>query len=172
MDVFLFFIIFMAFAHFIYDGIIAPTIRRKLHGDLYAARDELRRLHAAGECPDDAYEIFDNGIEQFLHHLSAITITSQLRFRRRYQNDAKLRALVDGRIAVLRRCKTPALHALSKELDRVTSAAFLSNMGVWFLYLVPIAVAAAMINVVKRWALALFSTPAGSKDIFDDHCAV
>src|ERR1035441_10315344 len=64
-----------ALLHFIWEGILAPSLRHNIRLDLFALRDNLRRLKINNpELPNDAFNTVQDGLNGAIKHLSDIDI--------------------------------------------------------------------------------------------------
>lgn len=169
MDIAIIALALLAFAHFIYEGIIAPSVRMKLRNKMFGLRDDLRHLHVSSEkCSREAFEIAHSGINQYINRLHGITIAFVSRFKTAYRNNPSLRDEVERRKRVLDACSSPELQGIITRANQNIEFALLINMGMWFLYLVPVAVAASCITAVTakihRFVYRLFATSEASTE--------
>lgn len=146
-------LIVLAFLHFIYEGIIAPSLRLSLRNELFEIRDTLRRENERGLSPADheAFKIVHDGVSSFLNRVPQMTIHRMVMIKNLYTQDEALRKRAEERIRKINECgNTPIKEAL-KDANCVLDKALLVNMGAWFLYLVPLLVLMAMLqSVVKK----------------------
>lgn len=158
----------LAFAHFIYEGIIAPSIRMKLRNRMFELRDEVRALHAEDRrCSKEAFEIAHGGINQYINRLHAVTISLMGKFREAYKDPA-FRKEVERRKAALDACDCKELQSIVTRANRTIESALMTNTGMWFVYLVPVALAVVCIHAVgaklHRFIFRLFATPLARTD--------
>lgn len=164
MDILILIIAACAFLHFIYEGIVAPSIRTKLRNDMFELRDELRNLHISKDdrCSREAFEIAHTGVNQYLDRLHAVTISFMRRFREAYK-DADFRADVERRQMVLNSCESTELRKIVASANSRIELALFANSAGWLIYLVPVALLGICIKAITRWVhrriSQLFATP-------------
>lgn len=153
--------LFVATFHFIYEGIVAPSLRMKLRNKLFALRDELRSIKILGLAKDDeqAFWLVHEGINSYINRLPNLTIYGRHKAMAAYREDAELRTRVEKRLEVLTRCKNKAITDVLDRVTLVVEEAFLINMGGTFIYIVPAAMVIATLGSLKRLAKSLVLTP-------------
>lgn len=144
--------------HFAYDGVILPSIRMGLRNKLFVLRDQLRALKTAGDCEDGAFDLVHDGINFYLTRLSALTISFQVEYAKRYQSDQGLRERVERRRAIIESCRNPEIRRIVKEADAVLQNAMIANTGGWYVYVVPIAIVVVFIKKISTVAKELLAT--------------
>jgi hypothetical protein len=152
----------LALYHFVYEAIVAPSIRLHLRNKLFVLRDEIRGLKASGnlEVEDgQAFWYVHDGINYFLDRLPSLTLASRSAVEAAYRNNQELRQLVAERKALLERCANPQIKDIFERTALVVEEAFIVNAGGWFVYLVPLAVLLFTIGRLNRLASSLVLTP-------------
>jgi hypothetical protein len=162
MDTIVLAIVALAFLHFIYEGIIAPSIRMKLRNDMFALRDELRHLHVSDDrCSREAFDVAHSGINQYLDRLHGVTLSLVAAFKHAYR-DEQFRKEVEHRRHVLATCQSEEMQGIVARANQRIEAALATNCGMWFVYVVPIAIAAVCVGTltkkVHRFVSRLFAT--------------
>lgn len=154
-------ILFFATFHFVYEGIIAPSLRIALRNRLFAIRDELRCLKIGGLSVADekAFWLVHEGINSFINRLPYLTIYGRRAAMEAYRNDADLRARVEQRIEILTGCGNKAITQIFDKASMIVEEAFIVNMGGTFVYIIPGAVLVATLGSLKRLAQSLVLTP-------------
>jgi len=132
--------------HFVYESILAPSIRLELRFELFKLRDELRSLKinnlssktSEPEFVDGHYAYLQDSINALLcilyrYDLAAIwTITDQI------NRDEDLRHRVEARARLLDDCELPAVRSIRKrQLDIATKALAVNSGPVLLLLLAP-----------------------------------
>lgn len=168
MDIAIIILAVLAFGHFIYEGIIAPSLRMKLRNDMFELRDELRHLHTNNDrCTREAFDIAHAGINQYINRLHGVTIGLMLEFREAYR-DTNFREEVERRKKTLDACESPELKSICSRANSKIESAFLINTGMLFLYVVPLALAAlclsAVTSKIHRFSVRLLATPEARTD--------
>ncbi|WP_201344631.1 hypothetical protein [Thiohalobacter sp. COW1] len=160
MSYFILVLAFLAILHFIYDGIVLPSIRMHLRNKLFALRDELRQIKICDEeCDPQVFNLLHDGINRFLNRLHRLTIDRQVQFMREYENDDELRYEIDQRWKLVESCENEDVTRIFEEANDVLRVAYLANMGGWFFYLIPIALIAFSLKKLSNEAREMFVMP-------------
>mgnify|MGYP003594425709 CR=1 FL=1 len=151
----------LALLHFIYEGMIAPSLRMHFRNKLFALRDEIRNLKIEGisEHDEEAFWFVHDGINHLLNRLPNLTIERQIRLEVEYKTNNDLRSIVEKRISIVKTCGNKEIIAIFDKTKSVIEEAFVVNMGGWFFYIIPIAFMVATISNLSRLACELVATP-------------
>ncbi|HRL97833.1 MAG TPA: hypothetical protein PLE22_00125 [Acidovorax sp.] len=151
----------IAIVHFVYESIIAPSLRMHLRNKLFELRDEVRAVRVEGVDPDDekAYWYTHDGINNLLDRLSWMTLHARVTATMAYAQDADLQKLVEERKAMLDQCKNRRIHKIFDKTSLVVEEAFVVNMGAWAIYVVPIGVFFSSLGQLKKLVSNLILTP-------------
>lgn len=135
-------IAFLALFHFLYDGIILPSIRQHLRNRLFALRDKLRLEYINGIDKQDieAFNLTHEAINNFVNRLPMLTISVYAEIEVAIKNDHKLKEKVNKRRAILENCKSPKIKEVNESINKILFDAFIANSGGWMIYLIPMAV--------------------------------
>lgn len=154
-------ILFFVTFHFVYEGIIAPSLQRTLRNSLFSIRDELRSLKIDGlsEVDEKAFWLVHEGVNSYINRLPYLTILGRRAASKAYRNDANLRARVEKRIEILNSCKNEDINRILKKASIVVKNAFIVNMGGTFVYIVPVAFLVTTLKSLKVLAKSLVLTP-------------
>jgi len=147
--------------HFVYEGMLLPSIRMSLRNQLFALRDEVRTLNIDGidRCDDEAFEIVHSGINNYLNRLHLLTIGLHMRVSRLYETDAEFKTVVESRRALMDAAHNASLKDVVDRANKILFAAFVFNAGGWFIYIVPLAICVATIKRGVAFAKELFALP-------------
>lgn len=154
--------------HFIYEGIILPGIRLHLRNRLFALRDELRNLviEEKNAVPDDVFKYIHNGINLYINNLHKITITFMIEIDREFEKNSGFRRKVGIRRKLIEECENEEVQLIWGNTSNIISMAFLSNMGGWFIYLVPVAVTVGAYKKIIDSLRNLFLAPSYQAESF------
>lgn len=142
----------IACIHFVYEGIIVPSCRRKIRYALFALRDDLRAL-LAEEGDNLDLTVFSNMQDsinaslRFLHH---IDIRFLYEARKEFRKNESLANRVSRRYAEVLNCDLKALQNIRKESMRLFLEAFAINSMGFLLMMTPIWLAMACVCYIKR----------------------
>lgn len=157
-------IILLAIAtfHFVYEGIVAPSVRMQLRNKLFCLRDELRQLKVDGQLAKADAEAFwyvHDGISSFLNRLPYLTIGLQISVDKAYRENPALQARIEQRCRLLNSCQNKVITDVFAKTTRVVEEAFIVNSGGWFVYIVPLGILIATLGSLKKLAFSLVLTP-------------
>lgn len=155
----------LAAFHFVYNGIVLPTLRFHLRNKLFAVRDEIRNLkiERRDKCDAAAFKLLHDGINNYLPRLHMLTLSFQVDFQRQYANDQSFRKRVDERRKVIENCSDHDFKQIAKEANEILEWTFVANMGGWFVYVVPIALLVGSVFKLSELATRVIAT--NSEDI-------
>jgi hypothetical protein len=147
--------------HFVYEGILLPSIRLGLRDRLFDLRDELRamKIKKPDDFRDDAFEIVHDGINNFLNRLPQLTISFERQFRKACDSDPKFRAEIDKRRATVDASQSVQLKEIVKRADAILQDAFIANAAAWFVYLIPIIAFGLTLSATASQLRAALSVP-------------
>lgn len=167
--------IVLAVAHFVYSGIILPMIRFSLRSDLFKLRDQLRNLKIRHdlEISDEVFNLVQETVNNTIKLLAQVDLTTLAIAARRIKDEQELNRMVVYRIGLIEGCSIPEVMSVYKESGNVFMKAVLANTGMWFLYVVPVAILVVMFKQIGAKLKFLISAP--EKDIDEilptDHLA-
>jgi|ERR1035441_4210233 hypothetical protein len=129
-----------ALLHFIWEGILAPSLRHNIRLDLFALRDNLRRLKINNpELPNDAFNTVQDGLNGAIKHLSDIDIPLLVYCDSIVKRDAKLKEVVEKRRDVVLSANSKELIEIAGQIRQKIEHASRINSGGWYLYIIPAA---------------------------------
>jgi len=128
MDILITLLIIGAFLHFIYEGIIAPSLRDKLKHQMFELRDQLRAIQITEKekCPREAFDIAHHGINQYVNRVHWLTFSFMVEFNRAH-GESKVRDETNRRRDVVAHCEQPDIQRIVKDANRVVGNAFAVN---------------------------------------------
>ena len=154
-------VLLLAVFHFVYESIIAPSMRLELKHRLFALRDRLRRLKLAArdDLDDRHFHYLQDSINGLIRALDHLDLALLHRLRSARLHDATLTSRVDSRSRILDECRIPEAVEIRGKTFRIAIEALAVNSGAWIVYLVPLLVAAAGYAEVKRLIGSVISMP-------------
>ncbi len=154
-------ILFISILHFIYDGIILPSIRQNNRNELFSLRDELRWLMIEGINEKDilAFNLVHEAINSFSNRLPMLTISVQKSFQSDVENNVKLREIIQKRRDIINNCSNDEIKRIVGNVNLILEKTYISNSGGWFLYLVPIAITAVIFEKITEINAQLTMAP-------------
>lgn len=146
MEILLLALVGIAVWHFVYEAIIAPSLRMVLRHKMFRLRDQVRRLRA--ESPDEvSEEVFD--VMQGLIN-NGITLVHQINFvvLFRVKNSEPIDSLIERRNQLIKDCPKEEIHEIRKSVANLLAVAFGINHGGWAIYIVPVLVISLFANTI------------------------
>lgn len=137
MSTFIFFII-SAFAvlHFIYEAMVAPSIRLHLRMEFFKLRDKLRKLKFEGNTDlanEEIYDLLQGNINTCIKFLPSLDVKLFFHFYQIIRMDPGLEKSLKKKVAILDNCKTKEVRKLKSRYRRLNLMTFVSNNGMFFL---------------------------------------
>ncbi|NYT59413.1 hypothetical protein H0A65_10830 [Alcaligenaceae bacterium] len=152
--------------HFIYEGIVAPSIRLHLRNELFKLRDELRAAKHDGLAADDeaAFWFVHDGINNFLNRLSALTIDRSRRLHHIYMTDEEVRATLEKHLQKVLNAQNATIRSVFDRTNDVIGKAMVTNFGGWFIYIIPLAIVIALAGSIGKAAKGMLLVPTAALD--------
>lgn len=147
--------------HFVYEGIIAPSIRLSLRNKLFSIRDSIRQVSVDGLSDSDekAFWFVHDGINNFINRLPYLTINGTASLALECERDQSLRKLLNEHIDAVMSSSDKRISQAFKDTNVVIEHAFLANMGGWFIYVLPIAFVMTVASKLSRFCEKLVVAP-------------
>ena len=146
------FIVFLGLAalHFVYDGIILPTIRLHLRYQIFAIRDDLRRLKIVykDNLGNEDFHYLQDLANNSIRLLPYINLEILYRARQILTNQ-KIERKVMERIKRIESCKVADAVQIRIRINRCLGYAFVANSGMWLIYILPLILAAIFYDALK-----------------------
>jgi hypothetical protein len=129
-----------AVLHFIYESIIAPSLRLKLRFELFALRDELRllKIDCGHRLDDRLFDHLQASLNTLIRVLPRMDLTTLAAVKRELRTNPQVREQVEARSKVLDECGIPKLREIRSRSLQVAAKAFAVNGGGWGIYLLPL----------------------------------
>ena len=151
--------VFLAFVHFVYESILAPSFRLKKKFELFRLRDELRqaKIDLGSELDDKHFHHLQNSINSLIRHLPVFDLATLVKAKIDMESDKELRTRVEAHSRVLDDCRVESVKSIRRNSLRAARAAFVVNMGIWVIYIFPIALFIAFFSGIKNVVKSLLS---------------
>lgn len=140
----LFGMLILALIHFVYSGILLPSIRFSLRLRLFALRDELRNLKIENEVDlsDDVFTYVQESLNNTINILPRIDIPTIKLADREIKDHQLIIREVESRISLIEECHVEEVKEIYVEMFKIFRLALLANTGPWFAYLIPAVIVA------------------------------
>lgn len=173
MDLLFYLAAIAAIFHFIYEGIIAPTLRVKIDHGLFELRDNLRavKIDLDDACDERAYSIVDDGINMYIGRIGLVTVSFVVWLRAQLK-DASLRDELHDRYKAVKTCGTPELMGISQKGQALVEQALIVNSLPLAIFLTPFSLVAMLTSWVHRQGRKLFSTPMQRTEALIEHSSM
>ena len=164
-------LLYLAFWHYIYEAILAPSIRLRMKHRLFELRDRLRMIQiergSVAMRPD--ISILHDGLNYYLGRLEKITPSLVVRSHHRIQANPEMRKAIEKRVMVIADSDDHRIQGIYDEIDRLLSRVLLVNAGGWGIYILPIALALTTYSKLEKRVAELFMTPERSMNSLMEH---
>lgn len=146
MTYFIFALACVALCHFVYEAILAPSLRLELRFELFRLRDEVRRLKIDNlsarakepEFVDAHYEYLQDSINALICILDRYDVTAIWTITNRINRDETLRLRVEARARLLDDYALPAVLSVRNRQLHIAAKVLAVNSGpMLFLLLAP-----------------------------------
>lgn len=143
-------VIVLSLAHFLYETIIAPTLRLRIKFAFFGVRD--RAFHAHMKQPDtftrEDYELFVESINGVMRHTSEITLSTTYMMRRRLPREVRIRATARARR--FEGSESAEVREIAYDLARYVEMLLIVNNAGLFVTMVPFAVSLVFMRKALR----------------------
>ena len=125
--------------HFVYESILAPSFRLSLRYELFALRDELRKLKLShgDELDERHYGFLQDSLNSMIAMLARYDLMTLSLVDREYSRNGEFRKRCEARAKVLDDCRIPDARAIRKRSVKIAVKAFVVNSGGWLVYVLP-----------------------------------
>lgn len=159
----IFFIALVALAayHFIYEAIIAPSLRFEMRLKLFALRDELRtlRLQHPESISDEIFQDLQSSLNATISRLGLIDLRMLITAHELFEHDEKLQKRAEQRDELIRSCPIPQVGAIRQRQLDLVGWALAINGGGWLPYLFPVIVSRFCESRVRAQVRNVFALP-------------
>jgi hypothetical protein len=151
----------LALYHFLYESVIAPSLRDLLSFKLFALRDDLRRLRLAGdgECDGDVFEVLQESLNSSINLTRVVDLRFVGKVKKLIASDKAIRLEVERRRQMLAASPNPNVRQIREKQIDLMIWAILINHGGWLLYvclLLPLFLFATLVSRWKHGFLSMF----------------
>lgn len=158
MSTFIVVLFFLSLFHFVYDGIILPSVRMNLRNQLFLERDKLREMLIQNGIAKTDTEFFDflhDGINFYLNRLHILNIVFYYSYYKEIVKNEELRGIIEKRSQLADHSNNKELKKIYNSVNLVLSKAFVFNALTFTLVLFPV----ALIVLILKTVIRIFSMP-------------
>ena len=156
--------------HFVYDGIIAPTIRFHLRNDLFLLRDRVRGFLMQDSLDEKEKEtalFVHDGISLFIHRLSSLRLSAFYLARAEISRNIELKREIDFRINAIQNIQCDEIRDVFMKANKIIRKAIFFNSGAFLipatpffvLTVLPIMAGIVMASEFNRFIFELLAIP-------------
>ena len=129
----------VALYHFVYESIVAPSLRLKLRFDLFVLRDRVRSLKIENPegFQDKHFHYLQDSINTLLALLARFDFATLSRIETEIKRDPAMQKRAEERSRILDDCQLEEARKIRHQTLRLASVALALNSGGWFVYIVP-----------------------------------
>jgi hypothetical protein len=151
----------LAVIHFIYEAILAPSLRFELRLKLFALRDEIRilKLQHPDSLSDEVFRDLQSSLNATISRLKLIDLRILKTAYDSFEHDEKLRKRAEQRDELINACPIPEVRAIRQRQIWLVGYALLINSGGWVPYLVPVLISLFCAGRVMVQIRAVFALP-------------
>jgi hypothetical protein len=142
----------LALIHFVYEGIILPSLRCKYRYDLFHLRDELRSMkrHRSDDISDEVFLLVQDGVNTSIKFLHAVNVVEAIRWGPMAMSDPDIMRRVRNSTNIVNGCRVNRVKEIDDEAIRIFARVAIYNSGGMLVYLVPIVVLAVWWTKIQR----------------------
>jgi hypothetical protein len=150
----------LTLVYFIYEGIVAPSLRAVSRLQLFALRDRLRKLKMERrDLSDEVFCDLQSSINFATAHVNQIDLRLIRNARKAFERDAELREYVARRVAMFDACPIEELHLIREDyFEALDWVLFVYSAGL-FPYLIPIVIGFSIKDSLQNTVKNVFSLP-------------
>ena len=152
--------------HFVYEGIIVPSILFHLRNDLFLLRDNIRKILIQDLLNDQEKEtalFVHDGISLFIHKLPTLRIKNFYAAKKEIDNNIELKREIDSRINAIQNIKHNEVRDIFTKTNKIIRSTVLCNSGALMPFLlltiVPLVIGIAMASELNRFVSEILAIP-------------
>jgi hypothetical protein len=149
----IFILIALATLHFVYESILAPSLRLSLRFRLFVLRDETRQLKidCASSLSDKHFDFLQDSINNLISNLNRFDMATFVGVEFESKKDPSFLKTAEERSRILDDCNIPRAREIRKQsLKIICAAIFINSVPLFLLICAPITIAILGYAEVKR----------------------
>lgn len=161
MDILFLVLVGLAGFHFLYEGVILPTIRLRLRYKLFELRDKLRRLkiERGDNLSDEVFSQLQDSINNTICFLHTINLETLKRLHRAIDSDQSLRKEMEKRRNVIETCPLKEVREIDQQHFIVILSVLTGTFGGWVIYVLPPIMVYSLLGKIIGFVKALTLIP-------------
>ena len=130
----------LTLVHFVYESILAPSLRLEIRFELFKLRDELRfiKINLGNELDDKHYHFLQDSINTLIRNLYRFDLAIVTKAMIEVKRDKDLKKRVQERSLFLDDCTVAEARRIRNESINLAFRALRVNSGGWAVYFIPV----------------------------------
>lgn len=130
-------LIVIAAWHWVYESVLAPSLRQALQFELESLRRAMRELRQSGRDPHaEALSECVDAVGATFETFDVVTVAA---VKRELHRNPLLRARIEARRRLLEGTENAALQSIRRRAVRLAHKALAVNSGAWCIFVIPVA---------------------------------
>jgi hypothetical protein len=161
LTVMFFLLIVLVAYHFVYEGIVAPSLRLRLQFRLYALRDRLRtfKIEEPHAVSDSDFRLIEDGLNNAINLLSCISLSMLYQTRKAVRKKERWVREANQRVNRAEQCPHEGLRQIDKKATNILFEGLIINSGGWYIYVLPIVLVWYLWDQVMNFVKEVMSIP-------------
>ena len=145
-------VFFFSLWHFVYESILAPTMRFNKRNDLFKIRDRIRNLIISNTLTNqdkDSAQVIDESICIILKKLNILNFITLIKVIRTLEKNRELKKSVEMSENEIGLAVNQDIVDIFKDVCNIVGKIILINNGAWIIYIIPAIIVWAVFSVLK-----------------------
>jgi len=149
----------LALVHFVYESILAPSLRLEIRFELFKLRDELRftKINLGNKLDDKHYHFLQDSVNTLIGNLYRFDLATITKAMIEVEKDKDLKKRVQERSRFLDDCNVAEARKIRNESIKLAFRALRVNSGGWAVYFIPVLATIACYKYALAAGKALIS---------------
>ncbi|MEB2401359.1 MAG: hypothetical protein OZ927_17630 [Alcaligenaceae bacterium] len=161
MEYFVILLMILSVYHYVIQTAIIPSLRSTLRYKAFALRDEIRELKIehGKSMPDSIFHDLQDSINFIISEIWRINIINIIVADKSLREDKEAENRIKQKIVMLDSCELSQVHEIRRKMAMISMQALTVNMLGWWVYIVPIALAASLYKSTRNSVDHLLGAP-------------
>lgn len=155
------FVVVISIFHFVYEGIILPSIRLYFRNRLFILRDKLRSIYIneKNNIDHESFNLIHDSLSSLISRLHYLSVSVIVDIQKEYTTNPEFRKKIARREMLIEKCKHEEINSIIREVNGIVKKTIIANCGAWFIYLIPIAICVHSIKLLSQIAKEIVVIP-------------
>jgi hypothetical protein len=151
--------------HFIYEGIIAPSLRLNLRFQIFELRDRLREMRLeAPQCEVEAYDVLHHRLNSALRILPVMNFWTLVEVRAEVERNKSFQAESERKSAKIKACHSPEIQDIDRKAILIMQESLVINTLGLAIYILPAVLAVTCLTTITKLIKEALLMPAAEID--------